>query len=163
MCIRDSSKSYYLVNETESKAINFLEMAKYLKSKPNEKAVLPLTKFHYEQVNKALLSYEKELNNIAVSTQTIKIKNPTDKKALVFLKSLRNKKEISNEKYKIISSIIETGKYQNISKEIIKLTKLSSDLIEKELEKIEKKYSFKEVEEKKVSFETEIILSESFV
>jgi superfamily II DNA/RNA helicase len=159
----NNSKSYYLVNETESKAINFLEMAKYLKSKPNEKAVLPLTKFHYEQVNKALLSYEKELNNIAVSTQTIKIKNPTDKKALVFLKSLRNKKEISNEKYKIISSIIETGKYQNISKEIIKLTKLSSDLIEKELEKIEKKYSFKEVEEKKVSFETEIILSESFV
>jgi superfamily II DNA or RNA helicase len=161
----DNSKSYYLVTDNNCKAVNFLEMAKYLKANPKEKPVLPIKSIHYKHVGKALENYEKELKNIAVNKQIIKINNATDKKALRLLKGWRDKGYIDVKRYKIFKSLFETGRYQNLGREIIKISKLPLNEINNKLEEIERIYNIQEEQnfEKRVSFNTEIILSETFI
>lgn len=160
----DDSKSYYFVTNTNSKAVNFLEMAKYLKATPKEKPILPIKSIHYKQVNEALLTFEKELENIATTIQTTKISNATDKKALRLLKSWRDKGYIDVKKFKRFKYLFETGRYQNLGKQIKEISKLSSNEIDRKLEEIEENYNIQEEnQEKRVSFNTKIILSETFV
>jgi len=160
----DGSKSYYKVVEDNPKAVNFLEMAKILKTTPKEKGVLPIKSIHYEQVNLALSYYEKELENIATVIQTVKISNATDKKALRLLKSWRDKGFIDIKRFKKFKYLFETGRYQNLGKQIKEIAKLPSNEIDKKLEKIESIYNIQEeTQEKRVSFNTKIILSETFI
>ena len=156
-------KSYYLIDK-EIKSINFLEMAKYLKASSSEKPILPIEEFHYTHINQILKEYQKELNNIIKDTQIIKVNNATDKKVLRLLKAWRDKRYIDIEMYKKFKNLIEIGKYQNLSKEIKKLEKLSSNEIFHKLEELEKKYNLIQTNNKTdIKIDTQIILSESFV
>ncbi len=161
----DDIKSYYFVKKNNIRAINFLEMAKVLKASPKEKPILPIEEFHYKDVNLALENYKKELENLAISTNTVKISHKIDKKALNLLKSWRNKGFMDIEQYKKFKHLFETGRYQNLGKEIKALEKANSITIAQKLSEIENKYNLpNEIEEKsKVNLKAQIILSESFI
>ena len=159
-------KGYFLSSEDSCKPINFLEMAKYLKASPNEKGILPIKKIHYTQVKHAIEAYKKESTQIVTVTQTTKVSNAFDKKALRLLKSWRDKRYIDISRFKLFKTLIETGRYQNLGKQIKKLEKSTANEIAKRLEELTKKYSLENDEHfgtKHVSMNTQVILSETFL
>jgi len=162
----NQSKSYFLVDDKHAKAINFLKMAKYLKTSPSTKPFMPISDLHYEHVKKAIQTYEQDLNQIIATTQTTKISNATDKKALRLLKSWRDKNYIDTNQYKKFKALLDTGRYQNLGKEIKKLANYSAVEIAKKIEELIAKYSLDTTQnqnDKKISLNTKIILSETFL
>ncbi|WP_187646858.1 helicase-related protein [Nitrosophilus labii] len=142
--------------------INFIEMAKNLKANINEKGVLPIKEFHYDQVKKALNFFENELKKDLRSITQIKIANRNDKEAIKILKSYRNKHIIDTNSYKILSNAIEQGIIQNLSKQIKEISKKEN--IPLEIEKLIDKYNLTlKDNKKKVDLNIEIVLSETFV
>jgi len=162
----DNSKNYFVVNSQKCEAINFLQMAKFLKSSQKTKPILPINDIHYEQVKKAIDFYEDSLNKIIAATNKTKISNATDKKALRLLKTWRDKGYIEINKYKQFKELLDTGRYQNLSKEIKKLEKESVSNISNKIEELILKYNLDNTQnkdDKKISLNAKIILSETFV
>ena len=160
------SKSYYFVNGSRCEAINFLEMAEHLTATPRTKAIMPIEEMHYEHVSKALEAYHSELHKLVTVAQTHKISNATDKKALRLLKEWRNKGYIEAEQYKYFKALLDAGRYQNLGKRLKKLEKSNAAKIAEEIALIVEEYSL-DVDESakrgKISFDAQIILSETFL
>ncbi|SMC08794.1 helicase-related protein [Nitratiruptor tergarcus] len=162
----NNSKSYFLVDSKLCKAVNFLEMAKQLKTSQKTKSILPISSIHYEHVKKAIDFYKESINKIITTTNWTKISNATDKKALRLLKSWRDKGYIDINRYKQFKELLETGRYQNLSKEIKKLEKENVSNISNKIEELILKYNLDNTQnknDKKISLNAKIILSETFV
>ncbi|MEM5558837.1 helicase-related protein [Aliarcobacter cryaerophilus] len=162
----NDSKSYYMVDNQNCEAVNFIKMATQLKTKKDEVAINPIKEFHYSHVKKAIEMYDKEVSDIAVQTTNVKVEHKSDKESIGKLKSWLDKDFITVELYEIFIKTIKDGKLQNLSKEIINIAKKfqSKDIIFK-LEELQKKYNLFEKKEtqKIVEKKLEIILSETFV
>ena len=160
------TKNYYKVNSEKCEAVNFIKMAQELKTDKKEVAIVPIQKYHYEHVKTAMDFYEKELTNIAIQTTNIRVEHKFDKQSIKLFKSWIDKKLIDRELFDIFTKTIKEGKLQNISKEIITLSKKFQNYeIEKEIRKLQTKYSLFETKEQKQKFKInmDIILSETFV
>ncbi len=161
-----NSKSYYRVDTKDCESINFLQMAKHLKAAPRIKGIMPIEKFHYTQVRQAMEAYDREISQIVTTTNTLKVSNATDKKALRLLKSWRDKGYIDLERYKLFKMLIETGRYQNLGKQIKKLEKSSAAAIAEKLDRLSSEYSLGSDEltdSKRVAMDARVILSETFL
>lgn len=161
-----NSKSYYRVDTKDCESINFLQMAKHLKAAPRIKGIMPIEKFHYTQVRQAMEAYDREISQIVTTTNTLKVSNATDKKALRLLKSWRDKGYIDLERYKLFKMLIETGRYQNLGKQIKKLEKSSAAVIAEKLDRLSSEYSLESDEltdSKRVAMDARVILSETFL
>ena len=162
----NDSKSYYMVDNQNCEAVNFVKMATQLKTTKDEVAINPIKEFHYSHVKKAIEMYDKEISDIAVQTTNVKVEHKSDKESIGKLKSWIDKDFITVELYEIFIKTIKDGKLQNLSKEIINIAKKfqSKDIIFK-LEELQKKYNLFEKKEspKIVEKKLEIILSETFV
>lgn len=162
----NDSKSYYMVDNQNCEAVNFVKMATQLKTTKDEVAINPIKEFHYSHVKKAIEMYDKEISNIAVQTTNVKVEHKSDKESIGKLKSWIDKDFITTELYEIFIKTIKDGKLQNLSKEIVNIAKKyqSKDIIVK-LEELQKKYNLFEKKEspKIVEKKLEIILSETFV
>jgi len=164
----NSSKNYYKVIDNQVEAINFVEMAKNLRAKIDEKPILPIKELHYEHVKLAHSYFSNELDEIVSKTQadSIKVDNKIDKQSIRILKSLYAKGFISFDVYKLLVDAIKIGKILNLSKEVIKISKLrSSSEITDKLTKLTEKYSLVQNNNNQqyTKKEIDIILSESFV
>ena len=161
----DKSKSYYFVQDTVSKPVNFIEMAKQLKVSSRVKGVNPLRELHYEQVNSAMQIYSNELSKIIQDTSRTKVENPTDKKAINLLKGWRKKAILDKEVIKIFISIIEDGRIQNMGKKIKALEKKSSVEVVNAMELLQDEYSLEQLEDKtkRIKRDAQVILSETFI
>jgi len=160
------TKSYYVVDSQRCETVNFLQMAKHLKAAPRIKPVLPIVETHYEQVHRAMQAYAKELEQIATTVETTRISNATDKKAVRLIKGWRDKGYIDVETYKKLKELFDTGRYQNLGKQIKKLEKKTAAQITREIEKLINEYSLGDdiqSTDKRISFDAQIILSETFV
>ena len=162
----NDSKSYYMVDNQNCEAVNFVKMATQLKTTKDEVAINPIKQFHYSHVKKAIEMYDKEISDIAVQTTNVKVEHKSDKESIGKLKSWIDKDFITTELYEIFIKTIKDGKLQNLSKEIVNIAKKyqSKDIIFK-LEELQKKYNLFEKKEapKIVEKKLEIILSETFV
>lgn len=162
----NDSKSYYMVDNQNCEAVNFVKMATQLKTTKDEVAINPIKEFHYSHVKKAIEMYDKEISDIAVQTTNVKVEHKSDKESIGKLKSWIDKDFITTELYEIFIKTIKDGKLQNLSKEIVNIAKKyqSKDIIVK-LEELQKKYNLFEKKEtqKIVEKRLEIILSETFV
>ena len=162
----NDSKSYYMVDNQNCEAVNFVKMATQLKTTKDEVAINPIKQFHYSHVKKAIEMYDKEISDIAVQTTNVKVEHKSDKESIGKLKSWIDKDFITTELYEIFIKTIKDGKLQNLSKEIVNIAKKyqSKDIIVK-LEELQKKYNLFEKKEspKIVEKKLEIILSETFV
>ena len=162
----NDSKSYYMVDNQNCEAVNFVKMATQLKTTKDEVAINPIKEFHYSHVKKAIEMYDKEISDIAVQTTNVKVEHKSDKESIGKLKSWIDKDFITTELYEIFIKTIKDGKLQNLSKEIVNIAKKyqSKDIIVK-LEELQKKYNLFEKKEspKIVEKKLEIILSETFV
>ncbi len=162
----NDSKSYYMVDNQNCEAVNFVKMATQLKTTKDEVAINPIKEFHYSHVKKAIEMYDKEISDIAVQTTNVKVEHKSDKESIGKLKSWIDKDFITTELYEIFIKTIKDGKLQNLSKEIVNIAKKyqSKDIIVK-LEELQKKYNLFEKKEspKIVEKKIEIILSETFV
>lgn len=162
----NDSKSYYMVDNQNCEAVNFVKMAIQLKTTKDEVAINPIKEFHYSHVKKAIEMYDKEISDIAVQTTNVKVEHKSDKESIGKLKSWIDKDFITTELYEIFIKTIKDGKLQNLSKEIVNIAKKyqSKDIIVK-LEELQKKYNLFEKKEspKIVEKKLEIILSETFV
>lgn len=162
----NDSKSYYMVDNQNCEAVNFVKMATQLKTTKDEVAINPIKEFHYSHVKKAIEIYDKEISDIAVQTTNVKVEHKSDKESIGKLKSWIDKDFITTELYEIFIKTIKDGKLQNLSKEIVNIAKKyqSKDIIVK-LEELQKKYNLFEKKEspKIVEKKLEIILSETFV
>ncbi|MGJ0335122.1 helicase-related protein [Aliarcobacter cryaerophilus] len=162
----NDSKSYYMVDNQNCEAVNFVKMATQLKTTKDEVAINPIKQFHYSHVKKAIEMYDKEISDIAVQTTNVKVEHKSDKESIGKLKSWIDKDFITTELYEIFIKTIKDGKLQNLSKEIVNIAKKyqSKDIIVK-LEELQKKYNLFEKKEspKIVEKRLEIILSETFV
>ena len=162
----NDSKSYYMVDNQNCEAVNFVKMATQLKTTKDEVSINPITEFHYSHVKKAIEMYDKEISDIAVQTTNVKVEHKSDKESIGKLKSWIDKDFITTELYEIFIKTIKDGKLQNLSKEIVNIAKKyqSKDIIVK-LEELQKKYNLFEKKEspKIVEKKLEIILSETFV
>ncbi len=161
----DKAKSYIFANDSLCHPVSFIKMAKYLKVSPNTQGIMPLRDFHYTQVAKALEHYDHELSKIIQTSNTKRVENPTDKKALRLLKGWFNKGTIKRETYGIFRKIIEDGKLLNLSKKIKVLEGKSAHEVVAELEKLQIEYSLQvdSSSEKRIKREIEVILSETFI
>ena len=162
----NDSKSYYMVDNQNCEAVNFVKMATQLKTTKDEVAINPIKEFHYSHVKKAIEMYDKEISDIAVQTTNVKVEHKSDKESIGKLKSWIDKDFITTELYEIFIKTIKDGKLQNLSKEIVNIAKKyqSKDIIFT-LEELQKKYNLFEKKEspKIVEKKLEIILSETFV
>lgn len=162
----NDSKSYYMVDNQNCEAVNFVKMATQLKTTKDEVSINPIKEFHYSHVKKAIEMYDKEISDIAVQTTNVKVEHKSDKESIGKLKSWIDKDFITTELYEIFIKTIKDGKLQNLSKEIVNIAKKyqSKDIIVK-LEELQKKYNLFEKKEspKIVEKKLEIILSETFV
>ena len=162
----NDSKSYYMVDNQNCEAVNFVKMATQLKTTKDEVAINPIKEFHYSHVKKAIEIYDKEISDIAVQTTNVKVEHKSDKESIGKLKSWIDKDFITTELYEIFIKTIKDGKLQNLNKEIVNIAKKyqSKDIIVK-LEELQKKYNLFEKKEspKIVEKKLEIILSETFV
>ena len=162
----NDSKSYYMVDNQNCEAVNFVKMATQLKTTKDKVAINPIKEFHYSHVKKAIEMYDKEISDIAVQTTNVKVEHKSDKESIGKLKSWIDKDFITTELYEIFIKTIKDGKLQNLSKEIVNIAKKyqSKDIIVK-LEELQKKYNLFEKKEspKIVEKRLEIILSETFV
>ncbi len=164
----NNSKNYYKVAHDQVEAINFVDMAKNLIAKMDEKPKLPIEELHYEHVKSTNSYFNNELSEIAGKTQAdnIKVDNKIDKQSISILKSLHDKGFILSDVYELLVNTIRIGKILNLSKEIIKISKNSnSSEIEDKLTKLSEKYSLVQNNNNQqyTKKEIEIILSESFV
>lgn len=163
----NDSKNYYMVDNENCEAINFVKMATQLKTTKEDKAILPIKDFHYEHVKTAIEFYKNELGSIAVQSTNIKVEHKSDKQSIKLFKSWFDKEYISKELYEIFTKTIRDGRLQNLSKEVINISKKyqSKDIIKK-LEDLQKKYNLfdkKEEEQQTIKTNIDIILSETFV
>jgi superfamily II DNA/RNA helicase len=163
----NDSKNYYMVDNENCEAINFVKMATQLKTTKEDKAILPIKDFHYEHVKTAIEFYKNELGSIAVQSTNIKVEHKSDKQSIKLFKSWFDKEYISKELYEIFTKTIRDGRLQNLSKEVINISKKyqSKDIIKK-LEELQKKYNLfdkKEEEQQTIKTNIDIILSETFV
>ena len=160
------SKNYYKVDLQKCEAINFITMATALKSTKKESGVLPIQDYHYKHVKTAMEVYEKELNTVAWQISNIKVEHKFDKQAIKLFKSWIDKGFVKRETFDIFVKTIKEGKLQNLSKEIILISKkFSSFEITKEITKLQDKYSLYETqkEQQKFKINMNIILSETFL
>ena len=156
-----------MVDNENCEAINFVKMATNLKTTKEDKAILPIKDFHYEHVQTAIEFYKNELGSIAVQSTNIKVEHKSDKQSIKFFKSWLDKEYISKELYEIFTKTRRDGRLQNLSKEVINISKKyqSKDIIKK-LEELQKKYNLfdkKEQEQQTIKTNIDIILSETFV
>lgn len=163
----NDSKNYYMVDNENCEAINFVKMATQLKTTKEDKAILPIKDFHYEHVKTAIEFYKNELGSIVVQSTNIKVEHKSDKQSIKLFKSWLDKEYISKELYEIFTKTIRDGRLQNLSKEVINISKKyqSKDIIKK-LEGLQKKYNLfdkKEQEQQTIKTNIDIILSETFV
>jgi len=158
------AKGFLEVEENIAKSINFLRFAKYLKADPKEKPILPLQKEHFSDVKEAIKRYNEDLKNISIEKNSIKVDNKTDKKALRILKAFFNKHCIQKEEYETLKELVTRGRYQNLSKDIVKLSGKNCTQVVKEIDEILNKLNLSTIEDKEgFSLDIDIILSESFV
>ncbi|NPA64996.1 MAG: hypothetical protein GXO16_08485, partial [Epsilonproteobacteria bacterium] len=136
----EEAKSFYKVSADAVDKINFLEMAKLLKADPKVKPITPLKKSHYDQVNLALEAYERELDELSLVTSVQKVTNATDKKAIRLLKEWRKKGFIDPDVAKHLIRLIELGRYQNLGKEIAKISQKGPN-INHEVQELIERYS----------------------
>ena len=108
----DKAKGYYFVDDDRCEPVSFIKMAKHLKVSPRIKGVIPLKRFHYEQVSKAVDHYDNELSQIIQTQEAIKVVNTVDKKALRLLKEWFNKGISSKDIYGIFKKTIEDESYK---------------------------------------------------
>lgn len=162
----NESKNYYKVYSQICEAISFVKMAKNLKTIKQDKAILPIKDFHYEHVKTAIEFYKNELGNITVQSTNIKVEHKSDKQSIKLMKSWYDKEYIEKDMYDIFVKTIKKGKLQNLSKEIINISKKfeSKDIIKK-LEELQNRYNLFEKKEQQQIIKTniDIILSETFV
>lgn len=162
----NESKNYYEVNMESCEAVNFVKMAKKLKTTKHDKAITRIKEFHYEHVQRAIEFYKNELGNITVQATNIKVEHKSDKQSIKLLKSWFDKDYIEKDFFDIFIKTIKEGKLQNLSKEIITISKkFQSKDIMKKLEELQDKYNLfeKEVQEQTNKIEIDIVLSETFV
>lgn len=161
----DKSKNYYEVTQDKCKPINFIKMAQNLEAKKDEKAIMLYEDFHYEHINNAFRFYKNELINENQEKEKIKVEHKNDKSALKILRSWRDKHLIDISIFAIFTKAIENGKLQNLSKEIISLSKKANiNEISKNIENLQNKYSLEdEDKDKKIINKIDIILSETFI
>ena len=160
------SKNYYKVNSEKCEAVNFIKMATGLKTDRKEVAILPIQDYHYEHVKTAMNFYEKELTSIATQTTNIRVEHKFDKQSIKLFKSWVDKDFIEKEVFDIFIKTIREGKLQNLSREIISISKKYQNYeIAKEIKKLQDKYSLFETkkEQQKFKINMDIILSETFV
>ncbi len=161
----DKAKGYYFVDDDRCEPVSFIKMAKHLKVSPRIKGVIPLKRFHYEQVSKAVDHYDNELSQIIQTQEAIKVVNTVDKKALRLLKEWFNKGISSKDIYGIFKKTIEDGKLQNLGKKIVALEKKSAYEVSNELDKLQNKYKLQPNVDDKIFIKRDIqvILSETFI
>ncbi|MEA2018815.1 MAG: hypothetical protein U9N59_10245, partial [Campylobacterota bacterium] len=132
-----------------------------------EKGILPIKDYHYDHVQKAIEFYEKELKGIVKQVTTVKVKHKNDKQALSILNGFRKSNIIEYELIELFIKTIELGKYQNLSKDIITISKKFKDFEKtKEIEKLQEKYSLVHQETKQkqqIKTNIDIVLSETFI
>jgi hypothetical protein len=140
-------------------------MAKHLKVSPRIQGVQPLKALHYAQVATAVETYERELATIVQASNTAKIDNATDKKAMRLLKGWFSKGVIDKETFNVFKKIFETGRLLNLGKQIKALEKKSAHEVTVALERLQAEYRLQEEEQANVrrKKEVEVILSETFV
>jgi hypothetical protein len=142
-------------------------MATMLKTNIKEKGILPIKDYHYDHVQKAINFYEKELNSIVKQATTVKVKHKNDQQAIKLFKSWLDKNFIQKDTFDIFTKTIKDGKFQNLSKDIITISKkFQSFQISKEIKKLQEKYSLfhqKTKQEKLIKTNIDIVLSETFV
>jgi len=158
-------KNYYFVKDKACEPVSFVKMAKHLKVSPMVQGIQPLRTLHYEQVATAVETYERELATIVQTSNTTRIDNATDKKAMRLLKSWFNKGVIDKEMFNIFKKILETGRLLNLGKQIKALEKKTAHEIITTLEQLQVKYDIQEEEQGKVhrKREVEVILSETIM
>jgi len=162
----NETKNYIKVHNNECEAVNFVKMATKLKTDRQEKAILPIIESHYEQVKSAIEFYENELNTITTQATNVKVEHKSDKQAIRLFKSWFDKGFIEQDMYNIFTKTIRDGKLQNLSKEIISISKkYQSFEITNKLKELQNKYSLfeRETEKTKIKINIDIILSETFV
>lgn len=163
----DFSKNYYIANDSTCEAVNFVKMATALKCKQDTKAIVPMNECHYEQVQKATKFYEDELIDVIIETTNIKVTHKTDRQAIVLLKSWQDKQHVDVQTAQIFIKTIQEGKLQNLSKEIVKISKkdISMSLKMQELRGLQVEFNLLEKDRIDVdgANNIEIILSETFV
>ncbi len=161
------SKNYYKVSENSCEAINFLKMATHLKTNPDEKAFLPIQNYHYQHIKKAMEFYENELNKIVQQTTNINVTHKNDKQAIRFFKSWRDKGFVENDIFEIFLKVLKEGKFQNLSKNIIDISKkFQNSEITKEIMELQEKYNLinqNSKQNEQIKTKIDIILSETFV
>jgi len=161
-----NTKSYIKVQDDSCEAINFVKMATALKTDRTEKAILPIVDRHYNQVKLAIEFYKKELTKITTQTTNIKVEHKNDKQAIKLFKSWLDKAFIDKEMSDIFIKTIKEGKLQNLSRDIISLSKkYQSFELKSRLQEIQQKYSLfeKEIDKSNIKIDIDIILSETFV
>jgi len=152
-------KSYLLVDENV-KPINFLEMAEALKADKKENPITPMVSKHYDLVNKAVEQFEHEVLQNRVQEQKKEVKHRADRTAITKLKSWQEKQFISNELRDLFIKTVQNGVIQNLSREIVKITKEH----EKELNKLVEKYALMQNDKKlEKDVKIDIVLSETFI
>ena len=161
----DKVKSYYFVDKSRCEPVSFIKMAKHLKASPRLQGVTPLEKLHYEQVEQAVERYDEELLKLIKTLNVTKIENPTDKKAVMLLKSWFNKGVIDKETHDIFRKIFNDGTLLNLGKRIKTLEKNPSYEVVAELEKLQIEYSLlsNKQTQKHIKHKIEVILSETFI
>ena len=162
----NDSKNYYKVDNDLTQAVNFVNMATNLKTDTKDISILPIKDYHYDHVKDAMQVYESELNNITVQSTNIKVEHKNDKQSIKLFKSWLDKSFIEKEIYDIFTKAIKEGKLQNLSREIINISKkFSASEISTKIDELQKKYSLYEKEDKtqKIDIKIDIILSETFV
>lgn len=166
---RDYFKSYYLKVQEDILAISFLEMADILKAPKSEQA-LRVSDRHFEDVESILnfhSNQKSESNSRDNSISNSKTKNKNDSKAIKSLKEFI-KKGVNKEIAITLIKTIESGKFLNLSKEIIDTQKRvkAPDEMESKLKELIQKYALKKEERKDREIELDsranLILSESF-
>ncbi|MCK5111695.1 MAG: DEAD/DEAH box helicase family protein [Arcobacteraceae bacterium] len=164
----DKSKNYYKVCDESCEAISFIKMAISLQTNSKEKAILPIKDYHYEHVLSAMEFYKNELLGIVTQTTNIKVTHKNDRQAIKLLISWKDKKIIEKDIFEIFKKSLEDGKIQNLSKEIIKISKKDLSHMRKvdELKELQEEFSLvvPQLNDKKQNKSNiDIILSETFV
>jgi superfamily II DNA/RNA helicase len=161
------SKNYYKVDYKNCEAISFVNMATHLKTDIKEKGIFPIKDYHYDHVQKAIDFYEKELYGIVKQVTTVKVKHKNDQQSIKLFKSWIDKGFIQKDIFNIFTKTIRDGKLQNLSKDIITISKKFKDFeITQEIHKLQEKYSLvhqETKEEKLIKTNIDIVLSETFV
>jgi superfamily II DNA/RNA helicase len=161
----NESKNYYQVDDTNCKAVNFINMASCLKSNEKEKAINPINNFHYEHVKTAIEFYENELIGIISQSNRVEVKHKIDNQSIRLLKSWSDKELISKDNFNIFIKTIKLGKLQNLSKDILNISKkFQHHEIKNKMKSLQNKYKLLDIEKNKTKrMDIKIILSETFI